>query len=116
MQHNVNALGQPIGFKVSDWQAPNPPSRKSMKGNFCLIEPLSPGRHARSLFESIALDADGRNWSYLSYGPFGELESYRAWLEAFCCGDDPLFYAILEARTGKTVGLASYCRINPRSG
>ena len=116
MQHDMNAFGQPIGFSVPDWRAPSPPSRESMEGHYCVVEPVNPDRHAQSLFESYALDAEGRNWTYLPYGPFEELEGYRAWLESFCCGDDPLFYAIVDRPTAKAVGLASYLRSKPGSG
>ena len=87
-----------------------------MDGRFCLVEPLDPGRHAESLFEANALDVDGRNWTYMPYGPFATFESFRTWMESFCSGDDPLFYAIVDRRTEKAVGVASYLRITPSVG
>ncbi len=87
-----------------------------MEGHFCLVEPVNSDRHAQTLFESYGLDTEGRNWTYLSYGPFEKSAAFQAWLESFCRGDDPLFYAVVDRRTTKTVGLASYCRINPSSG
>ncbi len=87
-----------------------------MEGRFCLVEPLDPGRHAESLFEANALDVDGRNWTYMPYGPFATFESFRTWMESICSGDDPLFYAIVDRRTEKAVGVASYLRITPSGG
>lgn len=87
-----------------------------MEGQFCSLEPLDPGQHAQSLFESNALDAEGRNWTYMSVGPFDALETYRAWLESLCSGDNPQVYAIVDGQTAKAVGLACYLRVNPNSG
>ena len=48
--------------------------------------------------------------------PFESLDSYRTWIEQYCCGNDPLFYAIIDLANGEAVGIASYLRINPGSG
>jgi RimJ/RimL family protein N-acetyltransferase len=37
-------------------------------------------------------------------------------METVCAGDDPLFFAIVEAATGQPAGVASYLRIAPDSG
>jgi RimJ/RimL family protein N-acetyltransferase len=87
-----------------------------MDGRFCRLEPLDPERHARPLYEANARDGEGRNWTYLPYGPFTTLESYRAWMEAACRAGDPLFYAIVDRANGRAAGVASYLRIAPSSG
>lgn len=87
-----------------------------MEGRFCRLEPLEPTKHAASLYAANALDADGRMWTYLPYGPFDALDDYVAWLEEMCGRSDPLFFAIVDTATGKAVGVASYLRIDPRSG
>jgi RimJ/RimL family protein N-acetyltransferase len=87
-----------------------------MEGRFCRLEPLDPGRHAAQLFAANALDGEGRNWTYLPYGPFATLESYRAWLDRDCRGGDPLFYAVVARASQRAEGLASYLRIDPGHG
>jgi RimJ/RimL family protein N-acetyltransferase len=116
MQHDLNGLGQPIGFTIDDWRPPNRPPRDPMVGRFCRVEPLHPERHAADLYDANALDTEGRNWTYLPYGPFESLENYRGWMNDHCRGDDPLFHAIVDNNTGKAVGVASYLRITPASG
>jgi len=37
-------------------------------------------------------------------------------MEQFCCGDDPLYHAILKRQSGRAVGVASFMRIGPASG
>jgi RimJ/RimL family protein N-acetyltransferase len=116
MDHEINELGQPVGLPVPDWKAPQPPSREPMEGRFCQLETLDPTVHAAPLHEANALDRDGRMWTYLAYGPFETVESYRAWLEQTCRGNDPLFLAIVDRATAQPVGVASYLRIDPRAG
>lgn len=114
--HETNALGQPIGFVVSAWKAPPVPSREVMRGRFCRLEPLDAKAHAEQLHAANALDAQGRNWTYLAYGPFESLESYVAWMKRTCTANDPLFFAIIDQQTDQAVGVASYLRIDPASG
>jgi RimJ/RimL family protein N-acetyltransferase len=114
MTEQINHLGQPIGFAVPDWQARPRPPRTAMEGRFCRLEPLDPDRHAASLFEANRDDKEGRNWTYLAYGPFERFEDYRAWMEQTCRADDPFFHAVIV--DGRAVGVASYLRIEPAVG
>jgi len=86
-----------------------------MEGRYCRLEPLDPARHAAALFAANALDTAGRSWTYLPYGPFENLTSYHSWMEQFCAGTDPLFYAIITGAQD-AVGVASYLRIDPAKG
>ena len=109
-------LPQPIGFPLPNWKAPPFPSVEKMEGRFCRLERLDPDRHVADLHAANSLDVDGRNWTYLPYGPFETLESYRTWIEESCRGPDPLFYAIIDLRMTRAVGVASYMRIDPPNG
>ncbi len=112
----VNEFGLPIGDALPDWRAPERPPREAMKGRLCRVEPIDSERHARELYDANALDADARHWTYLPYGPFASFEAYQGFVRTVCLGDDPLFFAIVDAQTGRAVGLASYLRIDPRAG
>jgi RimJ/RimL family protein N-acetyltransferase len=116
MQHDKNHLGQPIGSVVSDWKPPHLPARENIEGRFCRLEPLEPDRHAAELHAANSLDAEGRIWTYLPYGPFDTLDGYRAWMEQTCRGGDPLFYAVVDRTTNRALGVASYLRIDPANG
>ncbi len=70
MQHDLNGLGQPIGFALDAWKPPPRPPRDPMAGRFCRVEPLDPERHAADLYDSNALDAEGTNLTYRPYCPF----------------------------------------------
>jgi RimJ/RimL family protein N-acetyltransferase len=116
MEPSLNDLGQPVGFPLPGWVCPPIPPREPMKGRFCRLEPLDPDRHAAALFAANAADEQGRNWTYLRYGPFRTLPSYRDWMSTYCLGDDPLFFAIVDRAVGQPVGVASYLAIAPASG
>lgn len=55
-------------------------------------------------------------WTYLPYGPFSGWEPYRTWLEGMATATDPLFYAIVDAASGRATGVAAYLRIDPANG
>ena len=116
MAHDTNALGQPVGLPVPEWRPPPRPGRMTMEGRYCRLEPADPGRHAADLYAANAVDAEGRMWTYLPYGPFASLAAYRAWMDAACTADDPLFFAIVDLASGGASGLASYQRIEPATG
>ena len=81
-----------------------------MTGEWCRIEPLDIERHVTQLFESHMNNRDDRNWTYLPYGPFDREQDYRAWIETTCLGEDPLFYAVIDPKTDRALGVASYMR------
>ena len=116
MSQHIDPLGLPVGFPVPDWRPRPPPSRTAMAGRFCRVEPLDPNLHAAELFAANQTDSDGRNWTYLPYGPFERIEDYRTFVEGLCRGDDPLVHAIIAGDTGRAVGVASYMRIEPAVG
>ena len=78
MHTQLNPLGQPIGLLVPNWQPPALPSKEVMEGRFCCVEALSAERHAVELHAANSLDAENRNWTYMTYGPFETWEIGRA--------------------------------------
>jgi RimJ/RimL family protein N-acetyltransferase len=87
-----------------------------MEGRFCRLEALDADRHTAALFAANSEDKEGRNWTYLLYGPFERFDDYRAWAIQYSRGDDPLFFAVIARDSGEAVGVASYLRIDPAMG
>jgi RimJ/RimL family protein N-acetyltransferase len=111
----TNAFGQSIGAPLPNW-SPRPfPPRADLSGRFCHLAPLEPA-HAAALHAAHALDADGRNWTYLPYGPFASAAEYARWVEWAASQQDPQFFAIVERASELPVGVASYLRIEPAMG
>ena len=116
MTHEVNALGQAVGFRVEGWAPPPVPPLVPMAGRTCRVEPLDVARHAADLHEANMLGEDGRNWAYLPYGPFATADDYHAWLKGVASKSDPQFHTIVDLATGTPAGVASYLRIDPEAG
>ena len=109
-----NEFGQPIGPELPNWTPPGRPARLCLHGSYCRVEPLDLDSHLPHLFEAFSTtDSD---WTYLAYGPFEDLSSFRDWAQRTCSGEDPLFYSLIDNGTGKPSGMASYLRIAPASG
>ncbi len=116
MSEHKNSLNQPIGAPLDSWQACQHPKGSIMKGRLCKLEPVDRDLHSEDLYNAYALDHENRNWTYLPYGPFTTLDEFQSWIESSCLSDDPCFFAVIEDKTGKAVGLASYLRIEPTVG
>jgi RimJ/RimL family protein N-acetyltransferase len=116
MSGQVNHLGQPIGFPVPDWSPRERPSPTSMIGRHGRVEALDPERHAAELYEAYGADREGRIWTYLPLGPYGSFDEYLAGLRAGLGRENAVTYAVIDATTGKSLGVASYLNINPSAG
>jgi RimJ/RimL family protein N-acetyltransferase len=116
MAEDRNELGQPIGEPVRGWTTRPLPLRTPMAGRTCRVEALDPLRHGATLWEANQLDATKRNMTYLSADVFPDASTYCAWLESMSRTDDPLFYAVVDAKTSRAVGVLSYLRIVPEHG
>jgi RimJ/RimL family protein N-acetyltransferase len=104
------------GMLLAGWQPPSRPGRSVLQGGHCRLEPLESSRHAAELHAANSLDRDGTMWEYLAYGPFIDEAAYAAWVAAVEHSNDPLFFAIVDARTGRAGGVASYLRMDPAHG
>ena len=114
-KHTHNHLGQPIGLPVAEWMPPPQPSRDMMNGRHCVLEPLNAQRHAAALYAANARDVEGRNWTYLPYGPFADAATCAAWIEECAGTTDPLFFAVCN-HAGNALGVAAYLRLAPAVG
>ena len=111
-----NEFGQPIGAPLPDWSARPVPPHSAIEGRFCRVEPLDPERHATDLFAANSEDVEGRNWTYLPYGPFRSFELYRGYLARRRGATTRLVHAIVDRASGHAVGVASLMRIDPVRG
>lgn len=116
MSARLNEHGQPVGHPLPDWTARPAPARVTLTGRFCRLEPLDADRHADDLHAAYALAADGRDWTYMTVGPFDTPADYRAHVTAAAQVDDPLTYAVVDPRTGRAVGTLALMRQDPANG
>ena len=116
MSKHKNSLRQPIGYSLESWRSCEHPQGANMNGRLCRLTPVSRNEHSEDLYRAYALDPEGRNWTYLPYGPFATLAEFQSWIDIHCLGDDPCFYAVIDQKSGKAAGLASFLRIKPAVG
>jgi len=115
-----NEFSQPIGEGLPGWTSPKEPPKASVQGRFCVVQPLSPG-DAPALWDAYQRDEDGRNWTYLPYGPFADFASFERWVTESSASSDPQFYSVRLAPSsdrdaGTAAGVAAYLRLQPAAG
>lgn len=111
----INAQGQPIGDALPDWTGAIPAQHVTMQGRFCDVVPLQMP-HAQDLFDAYSTDTTGTLWTYMPVGPFNDIAAFTDWMQYACDSRDPLLYTIIDTRTNKPVGVASFLRIQPAAG
>ena len=101
----LNSLGQPIGCALPGFQPPPRPPRAPLAGRWCRVEPLSAAVHGADLWNAYAEDVEGRVWTYLASGPFRSDAEFAALVASREPTTDPLFFAIVDAATGRAAGM-----------
>ena len=92
------------------------PSKKRLVGKYSILAPLNFKNHTDELFKNFSLDKTNTLWTYMPYGPFKNLSSFKSYLKKNCLNKDPFFYAIYSKRLKSFCGVASYLRIKPAIG
>lgn len=113
---HINQLGQPIGFPVTQWKRAKVPTREDTVGERVTLTCVTDTQACSALFEAYVSDTEGKNWTYLPYGPFKQLIDFVQWFERTCLTNDPLFHVVHDNANNGPIGLASYLRVNPDAG
>ncbi|MEE8736768.1 GNAT family protein [Bifidobacterium subtile] len=111
----VNEYGQQIGQTLPDWTPRHRPTRETLEGRYCRLEPLAADRHAAGLFAAYQ-PAGGALWTYLGIGPFADEAEYARYVRSVERSTDPLFFAVIDRADGAPVGTLSLQRQDPESG
>lgn len=112
----INEYGQSVGAPVPDWSPRPLPRAVTLEGAYCRLEPLDVERHARDLYAAYRAAPDGRDWTYLTVGPFDDEQAYRRYAETAASSTDPRHYAVIDRKTGKAVGTLALMRIDAAQG
>lgn len=112
----TNEYNQPIGEPVLNWSSCPEPDARELIGRRCRLEKLNAAKHADELYSAYCQAGDDRNWTYLTGGPFHSIEAYREYAKEFEQSKDPHFYAVIDLKSNKPVGILALMRINPVHG
>jgi RimJ/RimL family protein N-acetyltransferase len=104
----------PLGSQVAAADPAPPPRRVPLEGRFVRLRPPEPDGDVDALYAGShgPLDREAL-WTYMGYGPFAGREAMLAWLRALVDSDDPLFYSVCDASSGRPVGMASFLAVRP---
>ncbi|MCZ8202976.1 GNAT family protein [Gemmatimonas sp.] len=104
------------GESFAHWTPRPHPARVVLAGRYTTLEPLDPVRHGDALFAAaIAPGADDR-FRYLWDTPPTDRATFDAWTQRAGQTDDPLFFAVIDHRTGRAEGRQSLMRIDAANG
>jgi len=112
----TNPYGQPIGMPLPGWRARQRPNAITLQGRFCRLEPLDPAVHGQALAEAYALANEPRDWTYMANGPFDSDAAFFQYLSSAARSDDPRYYAVVDARSGRATGTLALMRQDPANG
>ncbi|WP_462382871.1 GNAT family N-acetyltransferase [Pseudomonas sp. Marseille-QA0892] len=99
-------------MNMQNWAPAQAPSRTTMTGRFCQLEPLDVARHGDDLWMHLqGPSADTQLWDYLPYGPFPTRSAFDQWLARQCASSDPLHLAVIDNRTNCASGSLSLMNI-----
>jgi len=109
----VNEFGQPVGEPV-DWSPGVALGPVTLTGRACSLEPLGE-RHVDDLYLALCRESPPSTWTYLSVGPFGDRDSFAAYLADLANRSATVPLAIVLPG-GRPAGVATWLRIDPGQG
>ena len=113
--NTFNQFGQPVGEALIDWQPRQPPSRVTLKGRYCYLEPLRV-EHADALFRAYHLAEDPRSWTWLLREPDATAADFSQWVASVSDLPDPMHFTVFDNQTHSPVGTLALMRIDPKNG
>ena len=100
---------------LADWKPRPRPARKTLEGRYCRLEPLAAAKHGDELFAASMAEGVETRFRYLFDAP-QDRAPYEDWLKRSAASDDPLFYTVVDAATGRAEGRQTLMRITPEHG
>ena len=105
--------GLPIGPVMSNTAPSRLPERVVLEGRYCRLEPLDAERHGAELYAaSTPADAAAR-FLYLGEPAPTSEDELVSWARSAQSSDDPLFFAVIDKRSGRVEGRQTLMRITP---
>lgn len=99
-----------------DWNGAPSPERVKLSGQYVSLAPLSPKEHGEQLFESAQQPGAEDRFRYLFDTPPATQTAFAQWLDKASKSADPLFFAVIDHRTGRAEGRQALMRIDSGHG
>jgi RimJ/RimL family protein N-acetyltransferase len=107
------ATGLPVGPLVGDATPAPRPQRVVLDGRFCRLEPLDPTKHGDDLYRASTPADSAQRFVYLPEEPPISRAAFQPWLDKAATTTDPLYFAVIDKRTGRAEGRQTFLRIDP---
>jgi RimJ/RimL family protein N-acetyltransferase len=101
---------------LSHWQGVPRPERITLEGRYARLEPLDPARHGADLLTSAHEPGAEDRFRYLFDAVPDDLAAFMPWLEKSAASADPMFFAVIDRRTGRAEGRQTLMRIDSAHG
>ncbi len=101
---------------LNEWRGVPKPERGALDGAFVRLEPLDVERHTATLFAAASASGGDERFRYLFEEAPADVGEMRRWAEAAAAGRDPLFFAVIDKRTGRAEGRQALMRIDAGNG
>ena len=101
---------------LANWSGVPRPERITLEGRYVRIEPLDPARHGAELFASAQAPGAEDRFRYLFEDAPADYAAFSPWLEKSAFSTDPLFFAVIDKRTGRAEGRQALMRIDSTHG
>lgn len=101
---------------LSGWSGVPRPAGVVLAGRWCRLEPLDAARHGDDLWQSARAPGAEARFRYLFEHPPARRADLDAWLDRAAQGEDPMFWAVIDAATGRAEGRQALMRIDPVHG
>jgi RimJ/RimL family protein N-acetyltransferase len=101
---------------LSNWQGVERPERVVLDGRYTRLEPLDVARHGRDLLASAQQPGAEDRFRYLFEDAPADVAAFTPWLEKAAVSPDPMFFAVIDKRSGRAEGRQALMRIDTANG
>jgi RimJ/RimL family protein N-acetyltransferase len=112
----THARNQDAAMDLSDWKGVPRPERIVLEGRYARLEPLDPAKHGDDLLASALEPGADDRFRYLFEEKPADMASFSLWLEKASTSVDPLFFAVIDKKTGRAEGRQALMRIDAVHG
>lgn len=103
-------------MELSHWKGVERPQRTVLEGRYVRLEPLSIERHGHDLFASAQAPGADDRFRYLFEETPADYAAFLPWLEKAAASEDPMFFAVVDRKTGRAEGRQALMRIDAVHG
>lgn len=91
------------------------PERLTLDGHYVRLEPLAP-KHSDDLFAASSVDDIGDRFRWLFEEGSDDRAAFDAWFDKSLNSADPMFFAVIDQKSGAVLGRQAIMRIDSKNG